>query len=254
MSSESWTWVTIRFYEELNDFLPSGQRKVAFDHTIAKGQTVKDLIESLGVPHTEVDLILVNGDSVEFSYQLQHKDQISVYPVFERLDISKVTKLRPEPLREIRFILDSHLARLARYLRMIGFDALHENNYADSEIAETSVREKRIVLTRDRGLLKRRIISHGRYVRNIEPRKQLKEIIDWLDLSGMIKPFTRCMRCNGLLYEVDKESITEQIKEDTNQYYQQFWQCSGCGHIYWKGSHYEKMEKIVSEITRLDAD
>jgi len=249
VNSESRSQVTLRFYEELNDFLPSGLRKLTFVHMITKGQTVKDLIESIGVPHTEVDLILVNGDAVEFEYRLQQGDQISVYPVFERLDISKVTRLRPQPLREIRFVVDGHLAKLARYLRMLGLDTLHENSYADSEIAEISVRDKRIVLTRDRGLLKRRIISHGRYVRNIDPRRQLKEIVDWLDLSQSTKPFSRCVCCNGLLQPVNKHDIKELLEPDTDRYYQQFWQCGECGHIYWKGSHYQKMEKIVSEIT-----
>lgn len=247
MISVSRSQVTIRFYEELNDFLSSECRKIDFNHAIARGQTVKDLIESIGVPHTEVDLVLINGDSVEFGYRLQHGDQISVYPVFERLDISKATRLRPEPLREIRFVLDCHLAKLARYLRMLGFDSRHENHYADSEIAEISVRDRRIVLTRDRGLLKRRIITHGRYVRNIEPRKQLKEIVDWLDLSRSTKPFTRCIRCNGLLQEVSKSDIEELLEPDTSSYYQQFWQCSDCDHIYWKGSHYQKMQRIVKE-------
>ena len=177
----------------------------------------------------------------------QHGDQISVYPVFERLDISKVTRLRPEPLRGIRFVLDVHLAKLARYLRMLGFDSRHEHNYAASEIAEISVSDRRIVLTRDRGLLKRRIITHGRYVRNIEPRKQLKEIVDWLDLSRSMKLFTRCIRCNGLLQEVSKSDVEDRLEPDTRSYYQQFWQCSECDHIYWKGSHYQKMQRIVNE-------
>lgn len=242
--------ITIRFYEELNDFLSSERRKVDFAQTIFRGQTVKDLIESLGVPHTEVDLIQVNGDSVNFSYQLKHGDRISVYPVFERFDILKVTRLRPEPLRKIRFILDCHLAKLAHYLRMLGFDSLHQNHYEDPEIAEIAVCEKRIVLSRDRRLLMRRNITHGRYVRNTEPLKQLQEIVDWLDLFSSMKPFTRCINCNGLLHEANKDSIADQIKADTRQYYQQFWQCDECRQIYWKGSHYHKMEKIISSLSR----
>jgi len=248
VNSENRSQVTIRFYEELNDFLPAEYRKVIFDHAITEGQTVKDLIESIGIPHTEVDLILINSDAVEFEYRLQQGDQVSVYPVFERLDISKVTKLRPQPLREIRFVLDCHLAKLVRYLRMLGFDSLHDNNYVDSEIAELSVHDKRIVLTRDRGLLKRRIITHGRYVRNIEPRRQFKEIVDWLDLSQSMRPFTRCIRCNGLLQEVSNDEVKGQIESDTGRYYQQFWRCGDCGHIYWKGSHYQKMERIIKEV------
>lgn len=252
MISEGDNRVTLRFYEELNDFLPSGRRKIDFNHAVARGQTVKDLIEALGVPHTEVDLILVNGDSVAFGYQLQPGDQISVYPVFERLDISKVTKLHPKPLRTIKFVLDGHLAKLARYLRMLGFDSLHQRNYVDSEIAEISVRDRRIVLTRDRGLLKHRIITHGRYVRNIDPHMQLQEIVRWLDLARTMRPFSRCIRCNALLQTVSKSDVEDRIKSDTGRYYQQFWQCSGCGQIYWKGSHYHKMKKIISQFVAID--
>lgn len=241
--------ISIRFYEELNDFLPVGRRKVDFVQTIFRGQTVKDLIESLGVPHTEVDLIQVNGNSVEFSYQLQHADHISVYPVSEQFDILKASRLRPEPPGEIRFIIDCHLAKLARYLRMLGFDSLHQNHYEDAEIAAIAVREKRIVLSRDRRLLMRRDITHGRYVRNTEPRRQLQEIVDWLDLSNSLHPFTRCINCNGLLHEVNKDSIADQIKADTRQYYQQFWQCDGCKKVYWKGSHYQKMEKMILSLS-----
>jgi uncharacterized protein with PIN domain len=132
---------------------------------------------------------------------------------------------------------------------MLGFDTLHENSYEDIEIAEIAAREKRIVLSRDRGLLMRRVITHGRYVRNTDPRKQLQEIIDWLDLTSSIKPFTRCIRCNGLLHEVDKDSIADKIKADTRKYYQQFWQCDSCRQIYWKGSHYKKMMKIISSVS-----
>ncbi|NOR51920.1 MAG: twitching motility protein PilT [Gammaproteobacteria bacterium] len=246
--SESRLQVTIRFYEDLNDFLLPEQRKIAFSHSVIKGQTIKDLIESLGLPHTEVELIMVNGDSVEFAYQLQDGDQISVYPVYDTFDIYKVSKLRPEPFSEIKFVLDGHLAKLARYLRMAGFDTLHDNDYSDSDIAKISVSEKRIVLTRDRGLLKQRIITHGRYVRNIDPHKQLKEIVAWLNLSRSMKPFTRCTHCNGLLQEVDKSDVEDQLEPDTGKYYQQFWRCDECGHIYWKGSHYQKMKLMISEL------
>src|SRR3989338_9144205 len=110
-----------RFYEELNDFLPPERRKTTFTREFRNRASVKDMIEALGVPHTEVDLILVNGASVDFSYLVQDGDRISVYPMFESFDIRPLVHLRPRPLREPKFVLDTHLGKLAVYLRLLGF-------------------------------------------------------------------------------------------------------------------------------------
>ena len=150
-----------RFYAELNDFLPKNRRYVLFPLTFKNRQTVKHLIESIGVPHPEVDLILVNSEPKDFSYIVQDRDVISVYPVFESFNISAENKLRPEPLREPKFVLDGHLGRLAAYLRLLGFDCLYRNDYADEEVTGISHDENRICLTRDRGLLKRKIITRN---------------------------------------------------------------------------------------------
>src|SRR3972149_748976 len=132
-----------RFYEELNDFLPPEKRKIKFEHPFFCRASVKDIIESLGVPHTEIDLILVNGKSVDFSYIINDKDEISVYPVFESFDISEVQHLRAKPLREPKFVLDVHLGALAKYLRMTGFDTVYHNNFEDVEIIKVSLSQKR---------------------------------------------------------------------------------------------------------------
>ena len=242
------SYAVFRFYEELNEFLLPQRRKIAFKHNFKGRVSVKDLIESLGVPHTEIDLILVNGKSVDFTYHVQHEDQISVYPMFERLDIAGLSKIRSEPLRTIRFVIDSHLGKLAKYLRMLGFDVLYDNNYADSELALLSSSENRILLTRDRGLLKRRIVEYGHFVRETQPLKQLQEIIQWLDLKRFIKPFHRCIRCNGLLITVDKTEIEDRLLPATKQYYHEFKQCQDCKHVYWKGSHYERMQRLIANI------
>ena len=143
-----------RFYEELNDFLPENKRKIEYSYAFYGTPAVKDAIEAEGVPHTEVDLILVNGKSVGFDYLLQHSDRVSVYPVFETLDISPVIRLREKPLRESKFILDVHLGKLTKLLRRLGFDSNYRNDYSDPEIVNISLKEKRIILTRDRGILK----------------------------------------------------------------------------------------------------
>jgi len=241
--------ISIRFYEELNDFLPEKWRKKTFSYSYNQVGSVKDLVESLGVPHTEIDLILVNGHSVDFSYLVQADDQVSVYPVFEALDISPIIKLRPKPLRTTRFVLDTHLGRLAAYLRMLGFDTLYRNDYDDATLAEISVNEQRILLTCDIQLLMRKIITHGYFVRARQPKKQLLEVIKRFDLKNNLHPFTRCLHCNGLVEQVEKKSIEQRLLPRTKEYYNEFWQCSQCKKIYWKGTHYQKMQNLVVKLS-----
>ena len=242
--------VQFRFYEELNDFLPLQRRKVGFPHMFSGRNSIKDMIEALGVPHTEIDLILVNGRSVDFSYIVQDGDRISVYPVFECFDITPLLRLRPKPLRISRFILDVHLGRLARYLRLLGFDTLYRNDYDDAELARVAGRERRILLTRDRGLLKRNAITHGYYVRETNPRQQLQEVLARFDLYRAVRSFERCTRCNGLLASVAKEHILDRLEPDTLRCFDHFWICGGCRRIYWQGSHYEHMQRLIDAILK----
>lgn len=240
--------ITLRFYEELNDFLPPDRRKVAFVHPLNNGGSVKDLIESLGVPHTEVDLILVNGVSVDFQYRVRDGDRISVYPVFEALDITPLVHLRPAPLRDTRFVLDTHLGRLAAYLRLLGFDTLYRNDYDDPTLARISVDAHRILLTRDRRLLMHKQITHGYYVRARQPHAQLLEILARFDLFGTRRPFTRCLHCNGLVHPVTKAQIDHHLLPRTRAFYEEFWQCGDCGKVYWKGSHYQRMQQMIEAL------
>jgi uncharacterized protein len=242
--------IHIRFYAELGDLLSPEWRGRDVERTFARGQTVKDLIEASGVPHTEVDLVLVGGRSVDFGYRLQDGDRVSVYPVFEALDISSVTQVRPRPLRRTRFIADVHLGRLVRYLRLLGFDTLYRNDWADAELVERAAREQRIVLTRDRGLLKRAAVDHGYLVRETDPRKQLDEVIERFDLRGAIEPFTRCPVCNGTVEPVDKEEVLGRLLTRTARYYEEFWRCGECGRLYWKGGHYRSLRALVSSVSK----
>ena len=237
--------IIIRFYEELNDFLHYTRRKKAFSFPLPLKRSIKDIIESLGVPHTEVDLILANSVSVSFDYHPVKGDYISVYPVFEAIDISPVVLLRPKPLRETKFILDVHLGTLAKYLRMLGFDTLYRNNLEDQEIIDLSIAEQRIILTRDLFILKNGRVTHGYFVRETTPGKQLPEIVNRFDLSKQTMPFSRCMACNGLIEKVDKESVEEILQPNTRKTFHDFFQCRDCKKVYWKGSHWEKMAERV---------
>lgn len=237
--------VIFRIYEELNDFLPENRKKVSFSYKFLGTPSVKDAIEAIGVPHVEVDLILVNGVSVGFDYTLKDNDYVSVYPVFETLDINSVSHLREKPLREIRFVLDVHLGKLARYLRMFGFDTLYRNDYEDMEIISISIAEHRVILTRDIGLLKVKTVSHGYFVRSQHPKVQVKEVLKHFDLFSSVKPFCRCIKCNEELSAVSKDEIINKLEPLTRQNFDVFFQCSGCGSIYWEGSHFVRMKEFV---------
>lgn len=242
--------ITIRFYEELNDFLPTEKKKVRFSYEFSGSESVKDLIEAIGVPHTEIDMILVNGKSVDFKYIVQDKDDISVYPVFESFDIKDVQHLRPRPLRNPKFILDVHLGKLSRYMRMLGFDTYYKNDLDDESIVNLSLNEKRTILTRDVGLLKRKYITHGYYVRNTNTDKQIEEIVNRFQLENSIKEFTRCINCNGLLNPIEKEKILEKLPPKVKNHYTEFFVCTDCSKIYWHGSHVEGMAKVVNKFKR----
>ncbi len=242
--------VTFRFYEELNDFLPKEKRKKRFEHKFIDRASVKDVIEALGVPHTEVDLILVNGNSKNFSHIINDGDDISVYPVFESIDISTLQKLRPEPLRELNFVLDVHLGTLARYLRILGFDSSYRNNFLDEEIVNISLEEKRAILTRDVGILKRSEVTRGYWVRNTDPVKQIEEIVKRFDLKNQINEFTRCVECNSILEKIEKEKISRRLPPKVQAAHNTFLYCKNCDKIYWRGTHYESMKILINNLKK----
>ncbi|HKZ73277.1 MAG TPA: Mut7-C RNAse domain-containing protein [Steroidobacteraceae bacterium] len=236
-----------RFYEELNDFLPPARRKRAFAYRFRGTPAVKDAIEALGVPHTEVDLVLVDGASVRFTHKLRGGERIAVYPMFERLDITPLTRLRPAPLRTPRFIADVHLGTLARYLRLLGFDTWYDNRSEDADLVRRSVTERRILLSRDVGLLKHKVLTHAHYVRATDPARQLDEIVRALDLGSRIRPFSRCMRCNGRLRRVRKASVVEQLPPRVRASARYIARCDACGQLYWPGTHYHRLSGIVAK-------
>ena len=242
----------LRFYAELNDFLSPALRGVDIHHEFERRASIKDMIEAFGVPHTEVEVILVNGRSVDFSYIVQDGDRISVYPVFESVDITPLLRLRPAPLRRPKFILDSNLGRLARYLRLLGLDCLYRNDYRDAEIARIASEQQRTVLTRDRTLLQRRIITHGYFVRAQQPREQVREVLTRFDLYQQVAPFTRCTRCNGELRAVDKQAVSARLEPKTRKYYDDFRICSVCGQVFWQGSHHARMQRLVAALLTQD--
>jgi len=239
---------TFRFYAELTDFLANDAGSGRVVRRFNESPSVKDQIEACGVPHTEVDLILANGVSVEFGYRLRDGDAVSVYPVFESFDISAISRVRPEPLREPRFVVDINLGKLARHLRLLGFDTMSDGTLDDEDLVEISVGQHRILLTKDRSLLKRAAVTHGYFVRNIQPDDQIIEVVRRFDLAGVIEPFARCMECNGIIEPVAKAEIEHLLEPLTRRHFHEFRQCSACERVFWRGSHFERLVTLVASI------
>ena len=242
------TTATLRFYAELNDFLPPGRRQHDWTIAFASPAPVRHLIEVCGVPHTEVELIVRDGRSIDLETVVEPGERIAVYPVFESLDIRPALRLRPEPLRTLRFVADAHLGALAGRLRMLGFDTLWHNDIGDAEIARLAACEHRILLTRDRRLLMRRSVTHGCYIRATSTNAQLAYVLERLQLCSEIAPFSRCIVCNGGLVAVKPEAIPDSVPPGVRRSRAHYWRCDDCGKVYWKGSHWAAMARRIAEI------
>jgi uncharacterized protein with PIN domain len=237
-----------RFFQELNDFLPPEQRKCWIPVTFKEGDTVKNLIEARGIPHTEIDLLTVGGQPVDFSYQVRQDDRICVYPVFESFDISGLTRVRAGALRVTRFILDVHLGRLARDLRMLGFDTEYAPPFDDADLVARAGKQHRVILTRDRALLMRKAVTHGYLVRSLEPDEQLREVLRRFQLEESIRPFTRCLLCNSELRVLPVRQARERVPALVYRLYEDFRECPRCGQVFWEGSHWRDMKARLGEL------
>lgn len=244
--------IELRFYAELRDLLPRRHRSGWIEHSWVPSQSVKDLVESYGVPHTEVEVILAEGRSVGFDHRPAPGERVSVYPVFESFDVRPLLRLRPEPLRETRFVLDVHLGKLARHLRLLGLDSRYANEATDDDLVTMSVEERRILLTRDRGLLCRKAVTHGYLLRSDHPRAQVREVVRRFQLGRSIEPYTRCPACNEALEAVEKAAIEHRLPPGTRRSYAVFRTCPGCGRDYWRGAHHRRLERLVREARAAD--
>lgn len=248
VSASSMVNASFRFYEELNDFIAPERRYRSFELACPAEATVKHVIEALGVPHTEIELILRNGDSVGFAERLHDGDRVAIYPKFESIDIAPLLRLRARPLRVTRFVADAHLGGLARLLRMAGFDTRYDNHFDDAEIVRIAGSEGRIVLTRDRELLKRRDVSHGCYVHALKPATQLTEILGRLDLAGSLRPLSLCLECNVPLLPIAKAQVVDRLPLAVRERQQRFSTCQVCRRIFWEGSHWHRMRERLAQV------
>lgn len=241
----SYQKICIKFHGRLSKLLPSKSRKFIL-HQFIDQTSIKDLIESFNIPHTEVDVILVNKKSVNFDYLIQNGDKIEVFPDKTKCSKYGVTSLKPKIKGEPKFVADVHLGGLVKLMRMFGLDVLYNNNYTDDEIIEISKKEKRIILTRDVGILKQKCVRYGHYVIETEPEKQLKELFKFFNIKKFINPFSRCLNCGTKLKRISREKVFKRLKNFKFEKGMLFYYCTSCDKIYWKGSHYDKMKKKIN--------
>ncbi|MCS6906821.1 MAG: Mut7-C RNAse domain-containing protein [Anaerolineales bacterium] len=244
--SEAQKSATFLFHGELNDFLTPSRRNRPVRCLFRGRQTAKHLIESLGVPHPEVGSLRLGEKTLSLDTLVEDGDWIEVHPPPLPLPLPHLSLAASE--EPIRFVLDNHLGRLAAYLRLFGFDALYRNDLQDDELAQISYTEERVLLTRDHRLLMRACVQQGYWLRSKLPRQQLVEVLRRWNLVPQVRPFRRCLRCNGLLQEVPKEQILSRLQPLTRLYYDDFRLCAGCGQIYWRGSHYERMQSWMGRV------
>lgn len=243
---------TIRFYGDLVDFVSGfGSDERIIERSLSEPTSVKDLIEGCGVPHTEVDFILVDDEPVDFSYKVKSFEQISVYPFFNSLEIQSSDRLQVSKPNELLFVVDVNLGKLARHLRLAGFDTAYKNNATDAELIQQMEEENRILLTRDRKLLMRNAVKIGYLPRSDDPTEQLEEVFHRFDLFDEIQPYSRCVNCNGVLESVSKESVIDHLEPLTKKYFEEFSQCPDCGQVYWKGSHRNRLDSTIERLLRL---
>jgi uncharacterized protein with PIN domain/sulfur carrier protein ThiS len=232
-------------YGALNDFLRPAFRHATLVCDFAGSGSVKDLVEALGVPHPEIDLIVVNDQPVPFTHGVRDGDRVAVFPRFLAIDLGDIPRLGPEAQATPRFIADVHLGRLTAYLRLAGFDTEYRRDYTDREIVEISAADDRAVLTRDLGVLKHRAVTRGYFVRHTQPARQLVETLRHFDLLPHAAPFTRCVRCNSCLRPIPKGRVEHLLLPRTRQAFRDFSRCPTCAHVYWQGSHYERISLLL---------
>jgi uncharacterized protein len=222
-----------RVHGELRELVLAGQ---PLERAVDGTSTVKHLVEELGIPHTEYGEVRVNGVPSHGGHRVQDGDVVDVYPV----------EPPAPPVSEPRFVLDVHLGTLARYLRLLGFDTGYDNHSGDEDLLARAAAEGRMLLTRDRGLLRRRVITDARLVRGTDPLGQLIDLVRRLRLGGWIRPYTRCTSCNGVLVPVRRADVGPLVAPGTLREHEKFAACAACGKVYWQGAHHARISGLIA--------
>jgi uncharacterized protein with PIN domain len=238
--------VRLNFHGDLDFFLGSKAGTGVIERRLREKTSIKDVIESCGVPHPEIDAILVNGQAVRFNLTVSDDVDVDVFPV--GIDPTFSTEKRLQITGITRFVSDGHLGRLTRNLRLLGFDVAYDQKADDRQLLDVMTHDKRALLTRDRRLLMHSVVQHGYCPRSQNADEQTIEVIRRFNLMNLVAPFTRCLRCNAPLEDATKADIIEELEPLTRIYYEEFRRCPGCKQIYWSGSHFSKLKRRLEAI------
>jgi len=241
--------LTLDLDERLQELLP---RKLRLSkmvvYPLTRRASIKDIIEALHIPHTEIGSIVHQDAEISFFHIPEPGERLALFSFSPGTDVTMPTRLRPNPLQKTAFMVDINVGKLARLLRMCGIDTRYEPELNEADLAEQVVTNRRILLSRNRDLLQRKIITWGHLVRAEQPEEQLAEVITLYGLEEAIKPFSRCLECNALLQPVEKTAILHRLEPLTKKYYQTFRICSDCNQIYWRGSHHQRMDTLMQRM------
>jgi uncharacterized protein with PIN domain/sulfur carrier protein ThiS len=229
-----------RIYPAIAAFVATERRNVPFDHDCARAATLKNALEALGIPHTEIAAVRVNDAPATLERIVRDADYVEAWGYAD----TGTT----QPTVGLDFVADAHLGGLARFLRMLGFDTIHANSITDADIRRLAYDERRVVLSRDRELLKCADVMTGCYVRAIRPEAQLREVACRFGLAKHARPFTRCLRCNTPLTTVDKSQVLCELPQSVARDQHAFYRCGSCNRIYWPGSHYVRMRAALERM------
>lgn len=238
----------IHLDSEFDFFLSRKEKGKVLSHALDRRASIKDIVESIGIPHTEIGQMILNGQRVDFSHVPESGGELKIDAVKKPFNVLKSSFLRPEPLDEVKFIADVNVIRLGKLLILAGFNVVYSLTHTDAEIAQIAESEKRIVLTRDTMLLKRKQVVFARRVRNDHPYDQLNEVLDFFGLIDKVVLFSRCTACNKQLTSVTKQDVLSLLEPKTKKYYHRFFQCPECKNVFWKGSHFERIQKTFSSL------
>lgn len=224
------------------------QGKKEIDYPLTRRASIKDIIEALHIPHTEISSIFQNDTEISFSHIPEAGERIFLHSFSHGTDVTQPSLLRPDPLPITSFIVDINVGKLARLLRMSGIDTVYDPQWQEKDIAEMAAADRRILLSRNRDLLRRKCILWGHLVRAEQPEKQLAEVMTLFGLRDAIQPFSRCLQCNALLQPVGKSTILHRLEPLTRKYYRKFHVCPDCEQIFWRGSHHKRMEELIERV------
>lgn len=245
----------LAFHGALKDFLARVNRNSSahdglVPYPVTRRASLKDVIEALGPPHACIGALLVNGTPTSFEHLLRSGERVAVHPLERPRMVLQATFLRPEPLRNLRFLADANVGKLAQNLRLLGFDTAYDRHLDDAGVADLAVQEGRVILSKDRGLLKRSKVVYAHLVQNEDPEEQLLEVLRAFGLRPPYAAFTRCAKCNALLEPVDKATVLHRLEPKTKKYFHDFRRCPACDRIFWSGSHHEAFQRRVRTLSR----